>query len=203
MTITEITHERWEQAQDGELVDQLGNLEEWDNSKFYYIRNLMQEFFDIDFEEDFKDKFIIEVGAGPKGYALFTEGNFKRCVVIEPLMDRFPEYVKEDYEKMGCEVYGGAFEDVDYEGIDEIWFFNVLQHVLNPEEQLKKAKANAKVVRVFEPINYPANLCHPHVLTAELFTGVFGEDFGTKYVGGSRTNFHTADCYYGTWVRED
>ena len=36
----------------------------------------------------------------------------------------------------------------------------------------------------------------------ELFIDIFGEEFGTLYMGGSIPDFHTADCYYGTWVRE-
>ena len=39
-------------------------------------------------------------------------------------------------------------------------------------------------------------------LTKELFTSVFGDNFGTKYQGGSIPGFHTADCYYGTWTKE-
>ena len=41
--------------------------------------------------------------------------------------------------------------DID-EQVDETWFFNVVQHVLDPKEQLELAKKTSKVVRVFESI---------------------------------------------------
>ena len=160
------------------------------------------QYLGINYEEDFKDKFVIEVGAGPQGALLLTKGNFKRAIVVEPLIDKFPSYIRENYENMGIEVVTEMYEDVSYDDVDETWFFNVLQHVISPEKQLQIGKETSKVVRVFEPINYPPNLCHPHVLTKDLFTGVFGESFGTTYYGNSRPDFHSADCYYGTWIKE-
>ena len=161
----------------------------------------LQEVYIVNLQEDLKDKFIIEVGAGPKGAVLLTGGNFKRAIVVEPLIDNFPPEIRKGYEDLGVEVVTEMYEDVNYEDVDETWFFNVLQHVISPERQLQKAKETSKLVRVFEPIDVQPNLCHPHVLTQQLFTGVFGESFGTKYQGGSRSDFHTADCYYGVWQK--
>ena len=196
----EITRERWEAAQDAECLDHLGNLK--NNPEYSSGEYITAQYLGINYEEDFKDKFIIEVGAGPQGALLLTKGNFKRAIVVEPLIDKFPSYIRENYENMGIEVVTEMYEDVSYDDVDETWFFNVLQHVISPEKQLQIGKETSKVVRVFEPINYPPNLCHPHVLTKELFTGVFGEGFGTTYYGNSRPDFHTADCYYGNWVKE-
>ena len=36
---------------------------------------------------------------------------------------------------------------------DEVWFFNVLQHVIDPKACLEKAGKIAGVVRVFEPVD--------------------------------------------------
>ena len=196
----EISLERWEAAQEAECLDHLGNLK--NDPEYWKGEYITAEYLGINFEEDFKDKFVIEVGAGPQGALLLTKGNFKRAIVVEPLIDKFPSYIRENYEKMGIEVVTEMYEDVSYDDVDETWFFNVLQHVISPEKQLQIGKETSKVVRVFEPINYPPNLCHPHVLTKELFTGVFGESFGTTYYGNSRPDFHSADCYYGTWIKE-
>ena len=197
----EITRERWDEAQAAECLDHLGNLQNSPDSLYHHGESLVAQYVGLNLQEDLKDKFIIEVGAGPKGAVLLTGGNFKRAIVVEPLIDKFPPEIRQIYEDMGVEVVTEMYEDVDYEDVDETWFFNVLQHVISPERQLQKAKDTSKIVRVFEPIDYPPNLCHPHVLTQQLFTGVFGESFGTKYQGGSRSDFHTADCYYGVWQK--
>ena len=81
------------------------------------------------------------------------------------MIDKFPSYIRENYENMGIEVVTEMYEDVSYDDVDETWFFNVLQQVISPEKQLQIGKETSKVVRVFEPINYPPNLCHPHLLT--------------------------------------
>ena len=198
----EITRERWDEAQAAECLDHLENLKNSPDSLYHHGESLVAQYVGLNLQEDLKDKFIIEVGAGPKGAVLLTGGNFKRAIVVEPLIDKFPPEIRQIYEDMGVEVVTEMYEDVDYEDVDETWFFNVLQHVISPERQLQKAKDTSKIVRVFEPIDYPPNLCHPHVLTQQLFTGVFGESFGTTYYGNSRPDFHSADCYYGTWIKE-
>ena len=199
----DITRERWDEAQAAECEDHLVNLANSPDSLYHHGESLVAQYVGLDLKNDVKDKFVIEVGAGPKGAILLTGGNFKRGIVVEPLIDKFPPEVRKVHEDMGVEVVTEMYEDVDYGSVDETWLLNVLQHVISPEKQLQKAKENSDVVRIFEPINYPANICHPHVLTKELFTGIFGQDFGSLYVGGSRSDFHTADCYYGTWIKED
>ena len=158
------------------------------------------------FEEVIKQiqpKVIVEVGAGPRGSILLTEGNFKRGIVVEPLIDRWPAEIREDYEKIGVEIIAAPYEDLEIdEQIDETWFFNVVQHVLDPKEQLEIAKKTSKVVRVFESIGSVTDTAHPHFITEQTFTDVLG-DFGSIYEGGSEPGFHGADCYYGTWYASD
>ena len=51
---------------------------------------MIAKYFEFDYETDFKDKIIVEVGAGaPRGSILNTKGNFKRGIVVEPLIDRW------------------------------------------------------------------------------------------------------------------
>lgn len=197
----EISLERWVEAQEAECKDHIYNLQTASDELYHFGESQVADFVGLDLKNDVKDKFVVEVGAGPKGAILLTQGNFKRAVVVEPLIDKLPEDIRKCYEDMGVEISTEMYEDVDYPDVDETWFFNVLQHVISPEKQLQKAKETSKVIRVFEPINYPPNLCHPHVLTPELFKSVLGEDFGNTYKGGSRAGFHTSDCYYGVWTK--
>ena len=149
----------------------------------------------------YKRQVIVQVGAGPRGSILSTNGNFKRGVVIEPLIDRWPADIREDYEKVGIEIIDQPYENLDIElEIDETWFFNVVQHVMDPKEQLELAKKTSKVIRVFEPIGTGTDVAHPHYITKETFTDVLG-DFGKIFEGGTEDGFFSCDCYYGTWTR--
>lgn len=192
-----ITKKRWIEAQKEEL-----RLSSIDINPSYYefmyanIAKLMG----IDFEKDFVGKTILEIGPGPLGITLLTEG-FAEATIVEPLIDGWgPEY-RTYYEEKNIKIETTPYEILEVGEVDETWFFNVLQHVIHPEAQLIKAKETSKVVRIFEPINYPIEKAHPHLLTKELFTDIFGEDFGNLYQGGSIPNFHSADCYYGTWTK--
>jgi hypothetical protein len=195
----EIDLDRWELAQDTEFTHHQDTRLE----AYSHASRIIEKYLKINYEQDFKDKVIVEVGAGPRGSILHTKGNFKRGVVVEPLMDRWPADIRNDYEKIGVEIIVGAYEDLEIdEQVDETWFFNVVQHVIDPQKQLEIAKKTSKVIRVFESINSAVDTAHPHLITKETFTEVLG-DFGEIFKGGTEAGFHSADCYYGTWYASD
>ncbi len=191
--------DRWQIAQDTEFTHHQDlRLEAYSHASM-----IIAKYLEINYEEDFKDKVIVEVGGGPRGSILHTKGNFKRGILIEPLIDRWPAEIRKDYEDIGVEIISAAYEDLEIdEEVDETWFFNVLQHVIDPQEQLRIAKETSKVIRVFESIGSPVDTAHPHLITERTFTEVLG-DFGKIYEGGSEPGFHGADCYYGTWYAFD
>ena len=193
-----ITKERWDAAQKEEY-----RLSSIDIDPLYYERMYFQvaKLLDIDFDIDFVGKSIVEIGPGPLGVSLLTE-DFSSATIVEPLVYQWGQEYVDYYNEKNIKIETTPYEELELGEVDETWFFNVLQHVIDPEKQLRKAKETSKVVRIFEPIDYPEELAHPHVLTKELFTSVFGDNFGTKYQGGSIPGFHTADCYYGTWTKE-
>ena len=164
---------------------------------------MIAKYLGINYENDFKDKVVVQVGAGPRGSISSTNGNFKRGVVVEPLIDRWPADIREDYEKIGIEIVSDPYENLDIdEQVDETWFFNVVQHVFDPKEQLELAKKTSKVIRIFEPIGVGTDVAHPHYITKETFTDVLG-DFGKIFKGGTEDGFFSCDCYYGTWYASD
>ena len=194
-----IDMDRWALAQTTEF----SHHQDLRKEAYSHASEIIAKYLEIDYKKDFKDKVIVEVGAGPRGSILLTEGNFKRGIVVEPLIDRWPAEIRNDYEKIGVEIIAGAYEDLEIdEQIDETWFFNVIQHVLDSKEQLELAKKTSKVVRVFESIGSATDTAHPHFITEETFTEVFG-DFGKIFKGGTESGFHSADCYYGTWYASD
>ena len=100
----EITRERWDEAQAAECLDHLENLKNSPDSLYHHGESLVAQYVGLNLQEDLKDKFIIEVGAGPKGAVLLTGGNFKRAIVVEPLIDNFPPEIRKGYEDLGVEV---------------------------------------------------------------------------------------------------
>jgi len=194
-----IDMDRWQIAQDTEFT----HHQDLTLEAYIHASIIIAKYLEIDYEEDFKDKVIVEVGGGPRGSILHTKGNFKRGILVEPLIDRWPAEIRKDYEDIGVEIIAAPYESLDIdEQIDETWFFNVIQHVIDPKEQLEIAKKTSKVIRVFESVGSAVDTAHPHLITKETFTEVLG-DFGKTFRGGSESGFHSADCYYGTWYASD
>jgi hypothetical protein len=194
-----VSHERWLAAQDAEFREYRDHSVESAEDRFMKTFKILG----VNPKEDFKDKVIVEVAAGSVPALTFVEA--KRKIAIEPLMEKWVEQRKAA-EAAGIEVVCEAYEYLDIElDIDETWFFNCIEHVIDPVEQLQTAMKTSKVVRLFEATNgLPPSTAHPHTITKDLITEVMG-DFGKIYKGGSRykKNFHQSDCYYGTWVRDD
>ena len=197
--MSRIEVDRWQSAQTAEF----GHHQDLRLEAYITATNVIGKYLGINYENDFNDKVIVQVGAGPRGSITSTNGNFKRGVVIEPLIDRWPADIREDYEKIGIEIVSDPYENLDIElDIDETWFFNVVQHVFDPKEQLELAKKTSKVIRIFEPIGTGTDTAHPHYITKETFTDVLG-DFGQIFKGGTEEGFFSCDCYYGTWYASD
>jgi hypothetical protein len=81
------------------------------------------------------------------------------------------------YDYYGIQFLRTAGEDLDQRfldsrtSFDEVWVYNVLQHVQDPEKVIDNAVAriaSGGVLRMFEWCYIPADKCHPHVLTPEL-----------------------------------
>lgn len=197
-TISPIERERWERAQDAEYKEYWDHRQEISWGGFANVFRYLG----VDPKTSFKDKVLVEVAAGSVPALMMVEGA-KRRVAIEPLMARWDEQRK-NCEASGVEVVAAPYEEIDIsEEIDETWLFNCIEHVINPEEQMQKAMDTSKIVRMFEPIINTTSLAHPHPITKERIIASMG-DFGQIYKGGEvEENFHQANCYYGTWIKED
>jgi 2-polyprenyl-3-methyl-5-hydroxy-6-metoxy-1,4-benzoquinol methylase len=112
---------------------------------------------------DLRGKSILDLGGGPSSMLLKTV-NGNRLTVVDPC--KYPEWVFMRYDDCGIE-YGRCYaEDFDTTArYDEAWIYNVLQHVRDPERIIKNAFRLAKVIRIFEWIDIPPHLGHPHELS--------------------------------------
>ncbi len=135
---------------------------------------------------------IIDIGGGPVSLLLKTKADIK--VVVDPC--GYPGWVRLRYIDAGILLEQKPAEDIpeDYEKFDEVWCYNCLQHVVDPEKIVYNMKRIGKVIRLFEWINHPINEAHPHELTAEKLD---------KWLNGKGTVVEINEkgcvgkCYYG------
>lgn len=190
--IQPITEERWQQAQkaerefhDGRGLEQ--KLEDY--AKFYrtclrlldidrvYVRN------------------VLEVGCADiplLHYHLQSESS-----VCEPMPSPILHKICH-IEKIS--MHYCKFEDLEEpsEQFNEVWIFNVMQHIQDPEKFIEKAKRIGKSILFFEPIDWPIEIYHPFSYTLDDYKRWFG-DCVQFYKGGSIKGFHEANCAYGVW----
>jgi len=115
---------------------------------------------------DLEGKSILDIGSG--AYSLLLKcTNFKDSVVSDPLMNDFPEWVIKRYITHGLKPAMSSGEDLDglKRSFDEVWFYNVLEHVYDPKKIIDNAKRLGKIVRVFEWLDTKQSIGHLQLLT--------------------------------------
>jgi 2-polyprenyl-3-methyl-5-hydroxy-6-metoxy-1,4-benzoquinol methylase len=142
---------------------------------------------------DFENKSVVDVGSGPVSLLLKAK-NLKKGYVVDPLMDKFPQWITDRYNFTKLTPISATGEDFKQKA-DMGLIYNVLQHVVDPEKLIENVKKQVKEIRVFEWINVPADSKHPHVLTAENLN----KWFGTKGIEEHITEENSfTDCWYST-----
>lgn len=115
---------------------------------------------------DVEGKTILDIGAGPVSMLLKVI-NSPKMYAVDPC--EYPEWVYDRYIEANIMPINSAGEEVDDIGevFDEVWIYNCLQHVQNPEKVIKNARKAGKTVRIFEWVDLPAHEGHPHELKAD------------------------------------
>lgn len=120
---------------------------------------------------DMLGKSILDIGGGPASLLLKCV-NVGRALIIDPCT--WPQWVMDRYEAAGIEYRPEKAETAQLtEVFDEVWLYNTLQHVWNPEQIIKLALRHARLIRVFEWIETAATPGHPHVLTEQFLNQCF------------------------------
>lgn len=208
-----IDDKTWLAAQDAEASYHFPDFYSYENTIENYKWSYKNYFKWFNIKTSKKFKSILEIGP-----ALVSGCEFVDCekrTIIEPLytesmMQKHPEIRKHHARLLesNVEIYTGVAEDFDdYGSYEEVWMFNVLQHVKNPTTILEKAM-KAKVVRVFEPIDLPVDTqyggAHPHELTKETFSCMInceGQLNAKMYQPSGIENFHGVPCYTCAYIR--
>lgn len=166
-----------------------------ETKQFFYATRMKLGFVDYPLSDiDFQGKTVLDIGSGPTSILLKSK-NYSRATVLDPLMDRFPEWVRSRYASVGIERLAIPAENLDVNRqYDEVLIYNVLQHTIDPELIIKKALAVGKVVRIFEWVKVPTDEKHPHYLEAEKLDKWLGKKGIVERV--NEPYMFSAECYY-------
>lgn len=192
-----ISDERWAQTQPGEKAGHIIDPIEISYEKYKIAYSYYFEYLNID-NLNLKQKSVIEIGCA-RISSLFFCNNYSTSYVIEPTY--YPE-ANQYYEGKNIVKIHDQAEKCNFPKADEVWLFNVLDHVQNPDLIVNKAKQNSKIIRFFEPIDCGTNLEHPFSFTLNDYKKYFG-DCVKLYSCPNKEHhskmFHGSDCAYGVY----
>ena len=140
-----------------------------------------------------ENKRIIDVGGGPSSMLLKCI-NLKEGKVVDPIS--YPSWTLDRYKLKNISVLVDIGENLNEVGWDEVWIYNCLQHVIDPEKIISNAKRAAPILRIFEWVNYPAHDGHPHELTESSLNSWTG---GTGSVIQLAESGCYGEAYYGVF----
>lgn len=189
------TREQWLLAQQEERKQHIFEMEE---GLLHYAEGYRQYFEHLGIEADQKNKRVIEIGCADFPALHFCKNYIG--IVIEPM----PTHIlRKLVSKNGILLIASPAEETDFPIVDEIWLFNVLQHVIDPDSIIVRAKEASKIVRFFEPVGTPLDKCHLHSFNLDYFRHHFGINTVKHYIAKEDVrNFHTCDCAYGVWTEK-
>jgi len=188
----------WQQAQEweGEWWGFCTNTYGEEEKQLVYARKMGLRFFHDSkspYNIDMKGLSVLDIGGGP--CSLLLKCHNVKGKVVDPL--EFPAWVAARYAVAGIEYEQRRGEDVQEAGWDECWLYNVLQHTADPELIVKNAKRAGQIVRVFEWIDIPTNVGHPHSLSEQLLNEwLGGEGRVEQLTGGTCRGL----AYYGVFL---
>lgn len=138
---------------------------------------------------DLGGRSVLDIGGGPTSLLLKCVNGGRR-VVADPA--DWPGWVGERYAGAGIEYVREPGEKRRRWRFDEVWLYNVLQHVGYPERLVARARAAGKVVRAFDWLDTAVADGHPHTLRQRDMDRWFG---GT----GAVVDLAESECYGRSW----
>lgn len=199
--VKSISLERWREAQYAERACHSTDL---NNNPGHYADTYKTYFKYLGLGTDLEGLHVIEIGPAMHP-ALAICKNYGQSIIIEPMgtavLEEFCKQNSIKFISQPVETLSYIEEIDDMENVLEVWLFNVMQHVIDPEKVVARCKDIADRIRFFEPINTPVEAHHPHSFTGDDYVRWFGDSV-QFYRGGCEPGFHTADCAYGVWVNQ-
>jgi hypothetical protein len=107
---------------------------------------------------------VTDLGGGPSAMVLDPALRLTRRVVVDPLAP------------VGC--VRMPAEDYTGESTDEVWGYNVLQHVIDPAAVMAVARRHAATrIRWFEYVDTPIETHHPHSVAVDWLRAELSQGF--------------------------
>lgn len=148
---------------------------------------------------DLKGKSVLDIGGGPSSLLLKCV-NGEVLAVLDPC--NYPQWVGDRYRDSGIEYEKIKGEEATYDTkqpFNEVWIYNVLQHTEDPKKVIDNAKKAGNLIRIFEWIDTPTNIGHPHSLTEKDLNEWLGGEGKTEVL--NQTGLY-GKCYYGIFPTE-
>lgn len=158
-------HQQWERQWWGEAVNTYGE----ETKQLSYLHRMGLQIINDGTGRwpvyDLAGKAVLDLGGGPAS-ALLKTINGGDLMVVDP--QPLSPWLLARYGALGIEYREQPAEELSLLSarFDECWVYNVLQHVQDPAQVLKVARGSARLVRLFEWIDSPPHLGHPHQLSA-------------------------------------
>lgn len=194
-----ISMQRWERAQKAEREQHTMSYME---GLLHYSASYKNYFRFVGLGNNLHGLHVIEIG--PADFPALNECvNGGLMMIVEPMPS---DHLKKICNEKGITLFTEPFEFCENwgkpkdGGAVEIWLFNVMQHIIDPDKFIDRAKNTADRIRFFEPIDQPITEYHPHTYALADYQKYFG-DCVQLYAGGTTPGFHEADCAYGVWIK--
>jgi hypothetical protein len=163
MTAT-VTSDRWQRAQNAELKwwtepgEQEQRLRDRIDDAAWYAGLLNIAAVTV------RDRHVLDIGGGPLPIAQALSLPLARLTVLDPMRYHAPAPVGVPFPTQ--RIYEPAEVCTLKDSHEEVWGYNVLQHVIAPEAVIATAKRAAPVVRWLDWVNTPVHEIHPHTMSA-------------------------------------
>lgn len=200
-----INHEHWLEAQEEEKQwwGDCANTFWEEHKQLVYAALMGLEFFEdghSPFNIDLAGLDVLDVGGGPVSLLLKAKNLGAMCRVVDPCV--YPDWVYQRYHEHGLAVWREAAENLtSMIQFDEVWMYNCLQHTVDPAAIVSGALEAVRpggVFRIFEWIDTPTNVAHPHSLSKEFLDSVIGQS-------GETTTLSSDGCfgksYFGAFTK--
>ena len=114
---------------------------------------------------------VLDVGGGPISLLLKCRDR-GRSAVVDPC--NYPAWITRRYKEGDIEYKRTKAEAMSFDEIfDEVWLYNVLQHVDSLEGTVRGCQKYGKIIRVFEWLEIGVAPGHPHNLLEEELNDLF------------------------------
>ncbi len=144
---------------------------------------------------DLQGKSVVDLGGGPTSLLLRCR-NFSKAIVVDPLP--MTDTVKKRYKEHGIELISLPAEEFMYpQKFDEVWNYNCLHHVMDPDQILQNAKQNCKTLRIYEILNTRIDSMHLYSFNADYFHRMLGPGGNVKNMNNELKPSPDGDAYYG------